>query len=69
MVKLSLEQRKIIAEILGNIAVGWFVAGVISPIFLGSDNFIKTAALIVPGIFMTIFFSIIALLPVRKVKS
>ena len=36
--KLSIAQKNVAAEILGNTAVAWFSIGVISPLLLGPEN-------------------------------
>lgn len=39
VVVISPSQKQLLAEILGNIGVAWFTAGVIAPVFLGALSF------------------------------
>jgi hypothetical protein len=48
--KLSIGQLKRISEILGNISVAWFSAGVIAPLFARSKNWRE--------VMLTIFLSL-----------
>lgn len=45
---ISPSQKQLLAEIFGNIAVAWFTAGVISPVFL--DNIFPTKLLFSVGL-------------------
>jgi hypothetical protein len=68
MKKLSIGQKKISAEILGNIAVAWFAAGIIGPLFspdLKISNFLVNFMV---SLVMTLAFSLGALKVVRKVS-
>ena len=65
-IKLNIEQRRILAEIFGNIAVAWYVAGIISPFF----NTIKSIQLIIfsmiAGLIFGFGFTILAIRLVNK---
>ncbi len=43
MQKLTVKQKDRVSEILGNIAVAWFTAGVITPLMVRSTNPIDVA--------------------------
>jgi uncharacterized membrane protein YgaE (UPF0421/DUF939 family) len=68
MRKLSVGQQKITAEILGNIAVAWFAAGVIGPLFASSLEFSNFLVGLVVSLVMALAFGAGALEVVRKVK-
>ena len=68
MNKLSAGQKKVAAEITGNIAVAWFTAGVISPFFTQPKNFLVFVFTFAIALFMTGVFSVIALDFVQKIK-
>lgn len=69
MVKISIGQRKVSAEILGNIAVGWFIAGVITPVLSGPETKANAISLLITSLIMTVVFASIALILARKIKS
>ena len=69
MKKLSVRQLKRTSEILGNIAVAWFAAGVISPAFTRPEDIADLLVKLIVSLFMTGFFSAISLSAVKGVKS
>ncbi|OGK29786.1 hypothetical protein A3F29_03115 [Candidatus Roizmanbacteria bacterium RIFCSPHIGHO2_12_FULL_33_9] len=66
--KLSVGQRKSLSTIFGNVAVAWFVSGIIAPLFNEYFDFYNFIVKLIVGILFTIGFSIISLLIVKKVK-
>jgi len=67
--ELSVEQIKRASEIFGNIAVAWFTAGVVSPIFLGVKSFLRLLLLSFSGIAIAGFFALISLMLVKDIKQ
>ncbi|MBI5356731.1 hypothetical protein HZB78_03905 [Candidatus Collierbacteria bacterium] len=65
LIVLSLNQKQLLAEILGNIAVAWFTVGVISPIFLGIFS-LTTAFSISAAIISTLLFIVAALMIIKE---
>ncbi|MCJ7740951.1 hypothetical protein MUP32_06615 [Candidatus Microgenomates bacterium] len=68
MKKLSVEQRKSLADILGNIASAWFTIGVISPIFIKPESIVKLLIFIFAGLLMTAVFTSVSLIVVKGEK-
>jgi len=68
MKKLSVGQRKSLAEFFTNGAVAWFSAGIIAPVFAGKtlSNFVGS---IIWGTISTIWFLLIASLLMKGIKS
>jgi len=65
--KLAQGQRKQLAEILGNIASAWFIAGIISPLFSKPTlTDVITYALL--GILMTGFFTYASLSLMKGIR-
>jgi hypothetical protein len=60
-VKLNRDQRKQIAEILGNISVAWFTAGIISQLFFEWKNVFKNLSIFLFSFIMFIAFFIASL--------
>lgn len=69
MKKLSIGQLKAVSEISGNIAVAWFTAGVISPMFVRPKNPVDFLSNLMLGLTMTVLFTLLSLDLVRGVKS
>lgn len=67
--ELSIGQRKAASEILGNMAVAWFSAGVISPLLVKPESIIKGAFLMIVGLLSTTLFTFISLYLVKGVQS
>ena len=65
--KLSDEQLNRASEILGNIAVAWFSAGVISPLFVRTQNIDLYFAFAI-SIILSILFFVISLDLIKEVK-
>ena len=65
MKRLEIGQKRIISEMLSNIAVAWFVGGAITPIFSSSVVFVN----IVISLFMTLFFGLSAVELMKGIKS
>ena len=65
--KLSDEQLNRASEILGNIAVAWFSAGVISPLFVQAQNIDLYIAFVI-SIILSILFFVISLDLIKEVK-
>jgi len=55
-VRLNRDQRKQIAEILGNISVAWFTAGIIAPFFIQQKDFVVLFINFMVGLFFSIVF-------------
>lgn len=60
-VKLSSEQYKTVSEILGNISVAWFTAGIVSPLFFTQGQLSRLVLYLVTGLSMFGFFVIASL--------
>lgn len=69
MRKFSVGQRKVASEILGNIAVAWFTAGVISPFFTKPQELFDFLFAFVVSLVMVGLFSKIALDLVRDINK
>jgi len=69
MKKLSIGQRKIAAEIIGNLAVAWFSAGVISPIFTKPKTILDSLPSLSLSLIMSLLFSFGSLLLVKRVET
>lgn len=69
MNQLSVGQRKVAAEIIGNIAVAWFTAGIISPFFIKPKILFEFFRSLVIVLIMSIFFAYGSLSLVKKVKQ
>ena len=66
--KLKLAQRNKLSDFANMLAVAWFTAGVISPLFLQTDNLNKTISLALIALVATGFFVYWSLFLVRKVR-
>lgn len=62
---LTVGQRKQFAEIVGNIAVAWFAAGIISPLF-SKQSGIEAFLYVMLGMSMTGIFTFISLALISK---
>jgi len=69
MRKPSVGQLKRTSEVLGNIAVAWFSAGVISPLFARPKNIIQFIFTFGISLVMAGIFFVLALELVKGVKS
>ncbi|MFZ5366588.1 MAG: hypothetical protein ACOZBZ_04940 [Patescibacteria group bacterium] len=69
MRRFSSGQLKAASEITGNIAVAWFSAGAISPLFAHPQNILDFLASFVVSLAMAGAFSIVSLSLVKRVKS
>lgn len=69
MKKLSTGQRKVSAEIVGNISVAWFSFGVIAPFFSKPENLFRFIIPFVIGLSTAVIFALFALYLVKGVKS
>lgn len=68
MVNLTASQLKTLSEFFNTIAATWFSAGVISPFFIKSEDFIKTIALGLVAIGLSLALLSLSLATVRRVK-
>lgn len=66
---LNLSQLNRASEVLGNISVAWFTAGVISPLFVRPKSIPELVSLFVLSIVMAGLFFIWSLSLVKGVKS
>ncbi|MBI3366765.1 hypothetical protein HY041_04025 [Candidatus Roizmanbacteria bacterium] len=64
--QLNKDQRKQLAEIIGNISVAWFSAGIISAVFLRQENIVGLTMQISLGLFFTILSTILSLQILKK---
>lgn len=64
--KLHKDQRKVLADILGNISTAWFVTGVITPFFVSNSNLGGVIINLLVGIAFGLLFAGFALKVVRK---
>ncbi len=62
-------QRRTLSDILGNLGVAWFSAGVIAPIFLGQLNFPTGVIPFAVGTGMAVSFVVVAVVISQKLKS
>ena len=69
MVKLSIGQLKQASEILGNLAVAWFSAGIISPLLVRPKTLSELVSVVVLGLGMSVLFTLVSLSLVKGVKS
>ncbi len=69
MKTLSIGQLKSLSTIIGNIAVAWFVIGIITPIFNPPIIFFNFVVKLLTGLIFSTIFAIISLQLVIKVKS
>jgi hypothetical protein len=69
MKKLSSGQLRAGSEIAGNIAVAWFSAGVISPLFIRPKDIPELSVLLGIGLVMAGLFTGSSLYLVRGIKS
>lgn len=63
--RLNKEQRKITGDILGNLAVGWFGAGIIVPLFTKQVSTDYLPSFLI-GLGLFLGFYLFAILVVRK---
>lgn len=68
MTELSIGQLDRSSEILGNLAVAWFSAGIASPLFNQSKNLAEIILFIALGITMSLFFFWASLSLAKQVK-
>lgn len=66
---LSNKQRDRLSEILGNIAVAWFTAGVVSPLFIHPNSVIDFLQSLGISLIMTIAFLVGSLWLIIRVKK
>lgn len=64
--KLSPPQYKSISEILGNIAVAWFTAGIVSPLFIDKNELNFLVLYLILGLSMFSLFSIFSVIYAGK---
>jgi len=69
MKKLSIGQRKVIAEFLSNLGVAWFVAGVIGSFPFWIENVPKAVISSIWGLVSSMGFLRIALFFTKGIKS
>ena len=69
MKKISVGQKKLIAEFLANIGVAWFAAGVISIFISGTENPKEIFFSIIWGLVLSFAFLLIAASLLKGVKS
>lgn len=63
--KLNTKQREVTADIFGNLAVGWFGAGIIIPVFTKQFS-AESAISFSVGLGLSIGFYLFALIVLRK---
>lgn len=63
---VSSGQYRLMAEMMGNVAVAWFVAGVISPLYLGFKDLVVFTALLLSGLAGSSVFAVLALMLTRE---
>lgn len=68
MKNLTPNQLKSLSEFLNTLAATWFSAGVISPFFIKSEDIIKTVALGLTAIGLSLGLLSLSLSTIRKVK-
>lgn len=68
MKNLTPSQLKSLSEFLNTLAAAWFSAGVISPFFIKSEDFVKTLALGLVAIGLSLGLLSLSLTTVRGVK-
>lgn len=66
MRKLSVGQKKVLADFLASSAVAWLTVGIITPIISNDVSAIETVVL---GIIFAAWFLLVALYLTRNVKS
>lgn len=67
--KLLKEQYKTVSEILGNISVAWFTAGIVSPFFLNQAEYSNFVLYLTLGLSMFGCFSIVSVYFSGKAKK
>jgi HKD family nuclease len=66
-VKLSKSQTRLLSEMIANIAVAWFISGIVTPIFTG-QNFNIIVLSFITGTSLSLIFSFIALNLIDRVE-
>lgn len=66
--KLRSVQRKALSDFLNTIAAAWFTAGVISPLFIQTENIGKTVVLGGLSVTITVIILMLSLNLVRMTK-
>lgn len=64
--KLNKGQREVTADIFGNLAVGWFGAGIIVPTFTQTASLQESAQSFIVGLTASLVFYFIAIYIVRR---
>lgn len=64
--RFSRDQRKQLADILGNIAVVWLSGGIISPIFFRQENYQFLFQNLIIGLFFGFLFGLISLIVLAR---
>jgi len=65
---LNKSQLERTSEILGNITVAWFSAGVITPLFVRPKNLMEFIVLFSVGLLMASLFYFVSIYLVRRIK-
>ncbi len=65
---LSSKQKQLLAEILGNLAVAWFMVGVISPMFLKPVSLPQLIPSVGASVLISVFFVYLALRVIKEPK-
>ncbi len=68
MPDLNFDQRKVVATFFANIAVGWFIAGVVTPFLARPESSLELVSRAVWGFFMTYIFLNVALRFIKEGK-
>ena len=68
MKNLAPSQLKTLSEFLNTLAATWFSAGVISPFFIRTEDFLKTVALGITAVVLSFILLFMALFLVRRIK-
>ncbi len=66
--KLSNKQRERLSEILGNIAVAWFTAGIVSPFFIHPESLVDFLQSLGISLVMTVGFLVGSLWLITRIK-
>ncbi|KKP48258.1 MAG: hypothetical protein UR39_C0001G0053 [Candidatus Woesebacteria bacterium GW2011_GWA1_33_30] len=67
--ELTADQYKTVSEILGNISVAWFTAGIVSPFFFENTDLTNLVLYLILGISMFIFFGIYSIYYAGKIRK
>lgn len=66
IIVISATQKQLLAEILGNIGVGWFTTGIVSPLLLNDISMLKLLFSVGLGILFAAGFILTALLLIKS---